>query len=361
MRRSLLLAHVCLAFAGFAPLIDASEDEARKDDPSADRQALISQSPDGADKEALKVLRQQIAHQPSVMNSSAGDEVMPLFDNQDTIDAFSSDLEQNPFDVLVRANRGLMYAATGELDRGLADATLAIELDPKCAPAYLARAFVLRHRDQLDKAIADLSEAIRLDAENSSDCPDTGQTYFPDRSDFFAMRGEIYSQQGNMEKAMADYNRAIELDPEKPRHFCERGDLRTFLGDYTGAASDYIRAQKLDSNYSPPYLSYAWLLATCDDPQILDPARAVEYAKIALDLDPEREDAWAAYAAALAAAHRFDEAVKWQQRYVNWKGLSQAHRMQEASRLALYASHVALVLHPQFKKPAAAAQPAGHG
>lgn len=356
----LVLAHVCLAFTSFVPLVDASEDEARGDDPTRDRQPLITQIPDAADKEGLNTLHEQITHHPSLMNSAPGGEAAPPFDDQETIDWFSRLLKQNSFEVLVRANRGFMYTRTGELDRALIDTTVAIEMDSKCAPAYFARAIAFRHRDQLDNAIADLSEAIRLEAENSSHCPDTGQSYFPDASDFFGMRGEIYSQQGDAEKAMADFNRAIELDPEKPVTFCERGDLRTLLGDYAGAASDYIRAHKLDANYSPPYISYAWLLATCDDPQTRDPVRAVEYAKTGLDLDPERQDAWAAYAAALAAAGRFDEAGEWQKRYANWKALSEAHRKQEASRLALYESHVALVLHPLVKKPTPVAQPSGH-
>ena len=157
---------------------------------------------------------------------------------------------------------------------------------------------------------------------------------------------------------MADYGRAIELDPEAAVNFCSRGDFRVSIGDYSGAASDYLRAQELDPGYSAPYISYAWLLATCADAQIRDSAKALQYAKIGLDLNPKREDAWAAYAAALAAAGRFDEAVEWQQRYATSKVLSELGRIQAQSVLALYKLRTPPIqAPPPVKKLIPAAQP----
>ena len=330
MAKSWLLACACFAFASFERSVQASEDEAAKNDPIPGLEASISQLPDGTEKEVLKEV-------------AAGEKAQQRWDYAEAIKHFSKALEKNPRDVLTLAYRGWMYCRTGELDRALTDTTLAIQLDPKCAPAYWARATAHNHRDELDKAIADLSAAIRLD---------------PNASDYFSTRGDIYLRHGDAEKAMGDYNRAIELDSEKPVTFCERGDLRASLGDHSGAASDYLRAQKLDPKYSAPYISYAWLLATCPYDQVRDPAKALDYAKIGLDLNPKREEAWATYAAALAAVGRFDEAVEWQQRYATSKVLSEKARLQEAARLALYKSHQALVQSAlPVKNPTPAAQP----
>src|SRR5205823_2810407 len=123
------------------------------------------------------------------------------------------------------------------------------------------------------------------------------------------------------------------------------------------AASDYLRAQELDPKYSAPYISYAWLLATCADAQIRDAAKALQYAKIGLDLNPKREDGWIVYAAALAAAGRFDEAVEWQQRYASSKVLSETARIQAQSVLALYKLHTPPIQPPPVKKLIPAAQP----
>jgi tetratricopeptide (TPR) repeat protein len=329
--KSWLLACACFAFVSFAQSVHPSEDEASKDDPVPGLEASISLLPNGTEKEVLKEF-------------SAGEKAQQRWDYADAIKHFSRALEKDPLNVLTLAYRGFMYARTGELDRALTDTTLAIKLDPKCGPAYWARAIVYRHRDELDKAIADLSESIRLESGRSSDD--------------FAIRGDIYFQKGDMEKAMADYNRAIALAPGIPSNFCARGGLRVFTGDYTGAVSDYLRAQELDPKYSATYVRYAWLLATCADAQIRDPAKAVQYAKIGLDLNPKNEDAWAAYGAALAAAGRFDEAAEWQQRYASSKVHSEVSRIQAESTLALYKSHHApLQPPPPVKKLAPAAQP----
>src|SRR6478609_5042777 len=63
-------------------------------------------------------------------------------------------------------NRGFVYWRKGDTDRAIADYTEAIRLDPKFAVAYANRG--LAHSDKGDtrRAIADYNEAIRLDPKN---------------------------------------------------------------------------------------------------------------------------------------------------------------------------------------------------
>jgi predicted Zn-dependent protease len=65
----------------------------------------------------------------------------------------------------------------------------------------------------------------------------------------------------------------------------------------------------------------------------------LEYAKTALALNPKREDTWGAYAAALAAVGRFDEAVECQQRYAASKVLNERYWVEAESMVSLYKSH----------------------
>jgi len=60
-------------------------------------------------------------------------------------------------------NRGIAYAEKADYDRAIADYTEAIRLDPKLAEAYCSRGAAYgRGKSEYDKAIDDLTEAIRL-------------------------------------------------------------------------------------------------------------------------------------------------------------------------------------------------------
>jgi tetratricopeptide (TPR) repeat protein len=74
-----------------------------------------------------------------------------------------------------------------------------------------------------DRAIADQSEAIRLD---------------PRDADAFYNRGYTYSHKGDHERAVTDYTAGIELDANKSRLWGQRCWSRAVLGDI---AEDYAK------------------------------------------------------------------------------------------------------------------------
>jgi tetratricopeptide (TPR) repeat protein len=49
------------------------------------------------------------------------------------------------------------------MDKAIAESSKAIELDPKCAPAWYTRGFALRHQGKVDLAIAAYERAIEVD------------------------------------------------------------------------------------------------------------------------------------------------------------------------------------------------------
>ena len=81
-------------------------------------------------------------------------------------------------------------------DKAIADYTEAIRLDPKFAQAYNNRGGTYYGKGEFDKAIADFSEAIRLN-------PKYAHAYYN--------RGLVYSKQGENRKADEEFARAKEL------------------------------------------------------------------------------------------------------------------------------------------------------
>src|SRR6516225_4005720 len=65
-------------------------------------------------------------------------------------------------------DRGNAWRNKGDLDRAIADYNEAIRLDPKDAKAYNNRGIASRAKADLDRAIADYNEAIRLDPNAGS-------------------------------------------------------------------------------------------------------------------------------------------------------------------------------------------------
>jgi tetratricopeptide (TPR) repeat protein len=62
-------------------------------------------------------------------------------------------------------DRGLAYAKLGQLDQAILDFDEAIRIEPQLAAAYNNRGFAYRDLDQLLLAIDNLDQAISLDSE----------------------------------------------------------------------------------------------------------------------------------------------------------------------------------------------------
>jgi tetratricopeptide (TPR) repeat protein len=114
--------------------------------------------------------------------------------------------------------------------------------DPKNADGYAARGVAYRSKGHFDRAIADHNKAIELE-------PGNGIRY-NDRADAFVSKG-------NVDQAMADYTKAIELDPNIALPLNSRGRIYLDRGDIDRALADFTKAVELAWNDSDGFSNRA--------------------------------------------------------------------------------------------------------
>jgi tetratricopeptide (TPR) repeat protein len=135
-------------------------------------------------------------------------------------------------------DRGILFASRGDFEMAIADFTEAIKLDGKSAAAYYNRGNTYIDKEDYDRAIADLNQALRLD---------------PSFVRAYNELGFAYAHKGEYDRAMANYNQAIKLNPNYVVAYSNRGCMYIDKGDYDRAIADFNQAIRLDPNYAMAY------------------------------------------------------------------------------------------------------------
>jgi len=179
--------------------------------------------------------------------------------------------------------RGRAYFDLGEYDRAIAELSEAIRLDPKRAIAYAVRGIAYTKRTDYDRAIADLEQAMQLDPKSATaDYYTTNlvEAYgrrglaFEGNRDFdraladydqairilpndaigaYRQRGLIYRTKGDYDRAIADLNQVIRIKPGDIIAYVGRATAYGQKGDYDRAMADFDQAFRLDPNYQPAF------------------------------------------------------------------------------------------------------------
>jgi Tfp pilus assembly protein PilF len=230
--------------------------------------------------------------------------------------------------------RAFLRRENGELDMALEDSNESIRLDPLNALLYVERGLIRDARKEYDKAIDDYSEAIGLDPqlvcaysnrgaawadkqEFKKAMADFGQAIQldPKLSLHHSNRGLAWYKQRQYDRAIADCSEAIRLDPEYADAHFNRALARYCKRDFEKAIADLSQAIRLDPAYTPAYRNRAWIWATCTDARFRDGKRAVESASKACELSGWKQaDPIGTLAAAYAEAGDFATAVQFQEK-----------------------------------------------
>jgi tetratricopeptide (TPR) repeat protein len=169
---------------------------------------------------------------------------------------FSDAIRMNPKDALAYNDRGMLWRGRGDLERAIADFTAAIAIDPlphsdeayarrgNAAVAkpgvnvYENRAITLLEKSDFDGAIADFDRAIKLD---------------PNGVDSFNGRGAAFRAKGDLDRAKDDFSHALTLDRDHLGAHYNRGLVEAVRGELDAAVADFTAAVGLNPDFVDGY------------------------------------------------------------------------------------------------------------
>lgn len=156
------------------------------------------------------------------------------------------------------STRGNLYREAGENERAIADYTQAIQVAPQYSEAYQGRGIAYTRVGNYEQAITDFTRALDLE-------PEFANAYFfraefPEylrhlsvreqfEHDSYYFRGYAYLNLQKFESAIADFTKAISINPEDGTSYPFRGLAYRFSGKLEQALTDYSRAIELNKKY----------------------------------------------------------------------------------------------------------------
>jgi len=165
---------------------------------------------------------------------------------------FSQMIKMDPQYTQAYINRGGAYFIKNDYDHAIADYEVALKLDPndkdvkeilelirkyakdvKSAQAYLEKGKKSFDKKDYNKAIQELSEAIKLNSN---------------LEEAYMYRARAYNNKKNYDNAISDYSKVIKLNPQNAQAYINRGSLYYDKKYKNMAIADYEAALRLDPN-----------------------------------------------------------------------------------------------------------------
>jgi tetratricopeptide (TPR) repeat protein len=275
---------------------------------------------------------------------------------KESIEDFKVCLNLDPNFLAAYVNRSFAYAKLDRRKEALADLNRALELDPKAAGVYDTRGAVWLQAQEYEKAVADFTQAIKLDSSNPSyyarrrtaltqlkrfdeaqadaikiehlmHLASLNQAVFRDRSSPqpYIDRGNYFLRENQLVEALANFNRAIELNPKSVEALTQRARVRLRRDEPQKAIDDANSALKIErreDTYGVRGDAYRKL-------EQYDKALA-DY-DAAQRIDQDVADTWTLYAQSLKQAGRDQDAAEALRRAADLKALNAPTRVAAAS------------------------------
>jgi tetratricopeptide (TPR) repeat protein len=222
-------------------------------------------------------------HEEAQKYVERGTERRLVNDLDGAIAAYNTALQLDPLNVEAYNNRGNIYSLQEKYDRAIADFTEAIRLDPRNVLAYYNRALEMELKGDLDRSIADYQIALSLQPDPKI------------LANIHTNLGTIYETLGEYQDALANFTRAIDLDPRHILALYNRGFAYERTGEFAQAAADYRRVLELD----PAYTQSRYMQAMIDTVDQLQTELKTRLSRYTTTVDQAVADIWPLLAKAL--------------------------------------------------------------
>jgi tetratricopeptide (TPR) repeat protein len=155
----------------------------------------------------------------------------------------SEAIQLNPKMALAYSNRGLAYFQISKLESALDDYNTALKLNDTLYQLYVDRGYILLKLGRFEDAVESLSKALSMES--------VAVTHL--------LRASAYSKLNKPDLEFADYNKAIEIDPNNAIAYNNRGIYLLKNGDKTGALNNFNKAIELNPKLGSAYQNRAFL------------------------------------------------------------------------------------------------------
>jgi tetratricopeptide (TPR) repeat protein len=172
-------------------------------------------------------------------------------DPNGALEDYSRVIELDPKNANALNNRGELKRSKGDLDGAIADFNSAIEINSNLAVAYKNRGEAKQTKGDAAGAKEDLKHAEELNPELTSKKSPSPPA--EDSGGNLVNRGIEKAKNGDLDGAIADFDRAIKADPQDDAPYYNRAQAKRLKKDTAGAIADYTRAIELGSTNPAAY------------------------------------------------------------------------------------------------------------
>jgi tetratricopeptide (TPR) repeat protein len=210
---------------------------------------------------------------------------MTLCAHYSDIDSFFQyAIDGNPDSAMAFSERGIARYVKGDLDNALADFNEAIRILPTYGVVYNNRGCMFLSAGEYLKAIDDFNRVLSLDTADAEAYMNRGTAYYkmknypaaerdlssaigwkPEYGAAFLLRGVARNDQGNHQGAMTDFQEAYRINPNSVEVFLYRARMYRGLKQWPNAIADYQKAVQLQPDNVEAYIGLANVAADQGD------------------------------------------------------------------------------------------------